>query len=110
MNYQKSKKSTTSFLLCVICSFSLFALTLFIIITGSKRIDRSVDSEGARATEEAIRRAAVSCYALEGSYPENYNYLEDNYNLSINEELYEVQYSVFASNIMPEITVIRRQN
>ena len=110
MKYQKSKKSATSFLLCIISSFLLFALTLFIIITGFKSIGRSVVRESERATEEAIRRAAVSCYALEGSYPENYNYLEDNYNLSINEKLYEVQYRVFASNIMPEITVIRRQN
>ena len=48
----------------------------------------------------------VSCYAIEGAYPESFDYLKENYNLYIDEDKYSVQYMVFASNIMPTVTII----
>ena len=97
-------------MLGVMSSFVLFSLLLFLVSTGLISTDKAIANEGERLAGESIRRAAVSCYAIEGSYPESYDYLTEHYNLEINEELYEIQYSVFASNIMPEITVIRRQD
>jgi hypothetical protein len=47
----------------------------------------------------------VECYALEGRYPENVEYLIEHYNISVDESKYYVYYNVFASNIMPDITV-----
>ena len=32
--------------------------------------------EGVRVTEQAIRRAAVQCYAIEGEYPPSLEYLK----------------------------------
>ena len=62
--------------------------------------------EGLRITEEAVRRAVVSCYALEGVYPANYEDLKAKSGLVIDEEKYKVFYEIFASNIMPSVTVI----
>ncbi len=56
--------------------------------------------------EETVRRAVVACYATEGCYPPSLEYLEENYGLRINKELYTVIYEVFSSNLMPDITVI----
>ncbi len=53
-------------------------------------------------------RAVISCYATEGSYPESYEYLQKNYGVSINEDKYAVFYEAFASNMMPDITIIER--
>ena len=33
---------------------------------------------------------------------------DENYNLKINEDIYAVDYIVFASNVMPDITVLKR--
>ena len=33
--------------------------------------------EGRLLAEQAVRRAAVSCYAVEGAYPESYAYLKE---------------------------------
>jgi len=85
-----------------------FALLLCLVVFGLRRTDASLASHGIRLAEEAVRRAAVSCYALEGAYPESYDYLREHYGLRVNEALYAVNYQVFASNIMPEITVVRR--
>lgn len=68
--------------------------------------DENLDGERLSQLEEAIRRAAVSCYAIEGFYPADTDYLVENYGLIIDESKYTVFYDAFASNILPEITVL----
>lgn len=86
----------------------VFIPVLTVIIIGLGNAKVSVDGQGQRLAEDAVRRAAVSCYAFEGSYPESYKYLKEHYNLKINEEIYTVDYNIFASNVMPDITVLKR--
>lgn len=54
---------------------------------------------------DAIIRSAVQCYAIEGFYPPDIEYLENNYGLLVDHDKYFVSYSVFASNIMPEVEI-----
>ena len=56
--------------------------------------------------EEALSRAAVACYALEGAYPPDLEYLIENYNVQINTDRFTVKYELYASNLMPDITVL----
>ena len=55
--------------------------------------------------EQAVRRAAVQCYALEGSYPSDLTYLEQHYGLMLNHDRYVVHYQSLGSNLMPQIAV-----
>jgi len=64
------------------------------------------NSEGRQHLEEAVRRSAVACYAAEGIYPPNLEYLEKHYGIQVDRERYTVIYEVFASNLMPDITVL----
>ena len=57
---------------------------------------------------EAVKNAALTCYAVEGMYPDNLEYLREHYNLSYNEERYHVFYDPLASNLMPTIKVAER--
>ncbi len=68
--------------------------------------DENLDGERLLQLENAIHRAAVSCYAIEGFYPADVDYLVENYGLMIDESKYTVFYDAFASNILPEITVL----
>jgi hypothetical protein len=63
--------------------------------------------EGLKITRDAVKRTAINCYAVEGVYPQSVEYMEENYGLAIDYDRYIVHYEVFASNIMPSITVIR---
>lgn len=68
-------------------------------------------SKGSRAEEkqhleDALRRAALSCYASKGYYPPNLEYIEDKYGIQINRDDFAVFYEVFAENLMPDITVV----
>ena len=57
---------------------------------------------------DAVKNAALTCYAVEGMYPDDLTYLREHYNLSYNEERYIVYYRPIASNLMPSIKVAER--
>ncbi len=59
---------------------------------------------------DAVKNAALTCYAVEGMYPDDLTYLREHYNLSYNEDLYIVYYRPLASNLMPSIKVVERGN
>ncbi len=55
----------------------------------------------------AVNQAVVSCYAVEGRYPESLEYLEENYGIRVDREEYLVLYEVFADNVKPRFRVRR---
>ncbi|MBC7959190.1 MAG: hypothetical protein H7X94_04910 [Vallitaleaceae bacterium] len=55
--------------------------------------------------QNTVQKYVVQCYAVEGSYPADLYYLEENYGLILDEEKYIYDYEVFASNVMPDIEV-----
>ena len=55
---------------------------------------------------KALRRGCVACYAAEGVYPPNLDYLKEHYGVQVDDARYVVIYSVFADNLMPDITVL----
>ena len=59
---------------------------------------------------DAVKNAALTCYAVEGMYPANRTYLRTHYTLSYNEDRYIVYYQPRASNVMPSIKVVERGN
>lgn len=71
-------------------------------------IRRDIRQQSRSAIREAVLRAAVECYAVEGSYPQSLDYLEAHYGLRINHRDYIVAYDAFAGNRMPEVQVLVR--
>ena len=71
-------------------------------------LSRRQKDAGRYHLEQAIRRCAVACYAAEGIYPPDLDYLREHYGLQIDETRYRVFYEVFADDLMPEITVLER--
>ena len=54
----------------------------------------------------ALSRAAVACYATEGAYPEDVEYLIQKYGIRVNSNEYTIKYEFIASNLMPHITIL----
>lgn len=71
-------------------------------------LDSRQREAGRQQLENALRRSVAACYAAEGIYPPDLEYLRQHYGLQIDEERYRVFYEVFAHNLMPEITVLER--
>ena len=87
----------------------LFAALAVWMVRGVWDAARLSDEEGLRMAQEAIERAVISCYSLEGVYPASYEDLKAKSGLGIDEEKYIVIYEIFASNIRPSVTVRERQ-
>jgi len=61
-------------------------------------------------TLRAISRALADCYAIEGHYPPNIEYLYENYRVRVDEGKYFVIYEIFAPNIAPAVKLIDRKS
>ena len=75
-----------------------------------RQLDSGRKAEGARILEESVRRSAAACYAAEGMYPPDLDYLQEHYGLQIDRSRYTVFYEIFAENLMPEITVVSSES
>ncbi|MGN0665405.1 MAG: hypothetical protein ACI4KF_02640 [Huintestinicola sp.] len=93
--------------LCGVLTFALPAVMIYRGLAGSEEADRR---KLAADTERSIRRNAALCYSIEGAYPENLEYLENNYGVVVNRDKFFVHYSFFGSNISPEIYVIPKDD
>ena len=105
---KKKENRLLSFLARYGISFLLFGVIGILCLGGIHSAEEKQQTEALRIAEESILRGAVSCYALEGFYPPDYEYLKENYGIRVDEEKYTVFYSVFASNMMPDITVVEK--
>lgn len=88
-------------------------IVLVVTVTLFSSIHRDLNQAGEESLHhitEAVKRAAVQCYALEGSYPPDLEYLEEHYGLVLNRDAYFYHYEIIGSNIMPQIGVYRRWN
>ena len=79
---------------------------MMIIVYGLRQTETASRAEGLRILEDSIRRAVVIAYAVEGRYPESIEYIIEHYGIHIDQTRYVVHYKIFASNLMPDITVI----
>ena len=71
-------------------------------------ITRLGNKSGTAQTEfvtEAVHNAALTCYAVEGAYPNDLEYLRAHYGLAYDQSRYLVRYDSFSSNLMPDISV-----
>lgn len=66
------------------------------------------EGEDIRQLQEVLQKGCVTCYAAEGIYPPDLEYLKEHYGIQVNEEKYIVYYNRFAQNLMPDVTVLER--
>jgi hypothetical protein len=84
----------------------VISLLLLIVVGNSLwRLGNTSRDAGRRVALDAIRRAVTQCYALEGAYPPDLQYLVDNYGLILDEQHYVYLYEIVAGNIQPIVGV-----
>ena len=83
-------------------------LVLVLAVVLVNRISNSQQSAESEIVRQSIKDAAINCYAVEGAYPDDLQYLRDNYMLAYNEDRYFVTYKSFSSNHIPDIYVTER--
>lgn len=105
-DYRKDRRSWI--FKSLVFPLALFGLVLALVAYGLNITSGRKSAEERKLAEDNLRKAVVSCYAIEGRYPDSYEYIRDHYGVKIDEERFIVHYEVFASNIMPDITLVER--
>ena len=59
--------------------------------------------------QKALDRSITQCYALEGTYPNDLEYLEEHYGLTYNKEHFFVDYQYIGGNLRPDVTIIEKE-
>lgn len=84
-------------------------LVMLVILAGVwmlvSRVGTASSGAQTQFVTDAVHNAALTCYAVEGAYPNNLEYLRSHYGLAYDQSRYMVTYSAFASNLLPEIYV-----
>jgi len=101
-------KKSKSDILPVVITIVGFALLIIFVISMLTNASATSQKEALQAVQDSVSRAVVSCYAYEGFYPDNVDYLVEWYNLSIDNDRYLVYYDKIADNLMPTIVVLDR--
>ena len=81
---------------------------LYCFLIAVNHLEEGHHAEGKTELEDALRRAAVACYAAEGRYPESLEYLVEHYGVQIDSRNFIVSYMPIAENLMPDITVLEK--
>ena len=100
------RRSAWDFIRSAVVPVLFTTAVMGMIVFGLRQTEEANRSEGLRILEDSIRRAVVVCYAVEGRYPSDIGHIEENYGIRIDRTKYVVHYDIFASNLLPDITVI----
>jgi hypothetical protein len=85
----------------------ILTITLLVLaIQAVSATRQQMSAESLRMTEESVYRAAVQCYALEGAYAADLQYLIDNYGIRPDTDRFFVHYLFLGDNLLPDISVI----
>ena len=87
---------------------ALIVCVILIFLTSISNLENGKNKEDKKQLEETIARAVVSCYSIEGAYPRSVEYVIEHYGIQYNKDEYIIKYEFYASNLMPEITVLER--
>ena len=99
----KRKSGFARRLVLALIVFAVLLVSVYLLVNKVGSASGQAETELVR---DAVRSAVLTCYAVEGAYPANIDYLKEYYGLAYNEEAYMVLYDAFASNIMPSIVVL----
>jgi len=94
--------SLASILLPVI----IVAAIVWVVMFALNQAEESSRAESLRMLEEAVFRAAIHSYAVNGHFPESLEHLTERYDIFIDSSRFVVHYDVAGINLFPNIVVL----
>lgn len=92
----------------VYVSMLLFVVLFLFFLYMVGNISNTTIDRQEESLNNALNRAIVSCYSVEGTYPPSLEYIKEHYGLVYDEETFYIDYTAIGSNIYPDVTVLRR--
>jgi len=108
MNRFESRKHSMHTVLRSTLLFLFLAFLIVFFILAINTVDQATTAKQQESLEGALNRCVTQCYAIEGTYPPSLQYMKQHYGLTYDDSIFFVDYQTFGANIMPDITVIRK--
>lgn len=89
--------------IAIVLAMALLLVGVWLLVS---RVESANDGAQTQFVYDAVQNAALTCYAVEGAYPESLEYMRENYGLAYDDSRYYVTYDAFSSNLVPDIRVI----
>lgn len=99
--YKKRKRPAIGVILTVLF-FAVFLIYFYMQIS---IVSEEVKVSDVEMLTNALENAVVTCYAIEGAYPESLEYIEEHYGIVVDRDKYMVDYQVLYANMVPNIAV-----
>ena len=74
------------------------------------QMDSGNQAQEKRILSTALSRSITQCYALEGFYPPDLDYLRDHYGFTYDIDHFFIDYQYIGSNMRPDVTIIEKEN
>ena len=84
----------------------IIIVILFAVISG--QLTESNTAHSRDILDKALSRSITQCYAIEGTYPPDLDYLVEHYGLCYDSETFFIDYRYIGSNLRPDVTIIER--
>lgn len=91
-------------------SLIAFMLLFALFLSGIRSLENATTEKQEESLKTALHRSITQCYAVEGTYPPDLDYLTDHYGLTYDKEQFFVDYVSYGGNLFPEVTVLRKTN
>ena len=99
MNRFEQKSMSLGRKLIYLLPILAFVILFVLFLRGIGSVSESTLSKQQESLETALERSISQCYAVEGCYPPSLLYDEDSF---------FIDYEYYGSNLLPEVTVLRR--
>ena len=96
-------------MISLIVSLLVFAIAGAALLIGLSGYTDSYSDKKLSEVRDTVLSYVAQCYALEGDYPPDLDYLAENYGLQLDKERYIYHYDMYASNILPDVRVFARE-
>ena len=83
--------------------FFVVILVVFFILLGTVSDDTLARQK--QSLETALEHDIAQCYALEGMYPADVDYLTKHYGLTYDHDTFVIQYTFYGENLYPDYVV-----
>ena len=95
-------------ILGILLSVLFLGAMVLMLNMGINYLTQSHGEESLIAVRNAISRASVQYYTLNGRYPHSVEYLAEQFGLQLDFERFIINFEAFGSNIPPQIIVLHR--
>ena len=107
--FEQTSKTIRRPLVLLLFPAIAFIFLLFLFLGGIRSVNDTTLSKQQEHLETALTRSISQCYAVEGIYPPSLEYLTEHYGLSYDADIFFIDYESFGGNLLPEVTVLRKQ-